>query len=172
MNKYIAMGLIMALIIGITGCSQIEGTKVFNIFNYKNILNYATNCSINSNISLNLSYCNGTMKRPIYLSYDQSNHTWDEMCCTFDSRCLAKTNTNVSEICSNFNANFTYVGPIYDVQGSGSMCCNGAGTCYVDHIPNSNCIVTQNATADVATIAFNLTGTAEWNAMCCISGGY
>ena len=171
MDKYLFAVLIMALLIGTTGCSTIQGTKVMNFFSYKNILDYATNCSVNKNIDLNLSYCNGNAKRPIYYNYDLIDN-WSQMCCTFDSRCLAKTNANVSLICQNFNASYTYIGPIYDDSGSGSMCCNGGGQCFVDHLPNSNCTTALNATAAVATIAFNLTGTTEWNAMCCISGGY
>lgn len=155
-----------------SGCSQLDGTKVFNWFTYKDTLDFATNCSVNYNISLSNSYCNGTMKRPIYYSFDTVNNTWDNVCCTFDSRCLAKINANVSKICNDFNASFTYISPIYTDSGSGSLCCNGAGQCIVDHLPLSNCTTMVNTTAEVTTIAFNLTGTDEWNSICCISGGY
>lgn len=155
-----------------SGCSQIQGTKIFNFFNYKNILDYTMNCSVNYNISLNLSYCNGTSKRPIFYNYYVNDSTWNNVCCNFDSRCLAKNNTNVSYICKNFDANFTYISPVYDDAGGGSLCCNGAGACVVDHIPDSNCSIMVNATAEVATIAFNLSGTDMWDSICCISGSY
>lgn len=154
----------------ITGCNGIQADEIYNFLSGRaNVLDYTTNCTMKYNISLNT--LNEPSKRSVFVNYNDLNNTWNEMFCSFDSRCQAIKNVSISNICSNVNATYTYIGPIFSPQSAvaGSMCCNGGGQCYMDTIPLSNCTNVNNSQV-VATVAFNLTNTSEWDAMCCVSG--
>lgn len=167
--KTLMVTMMMTTLIVLSGCSTLQADEIYNFLTgHKNVLDYVTNCTMTTNISLDTLNCG--LKRSIFVNYD--NSSWNEMCCTFDSRCVATSNVNVSNVCSNVNATFTYIGPVFAPQTGlpGSMCCNGEAQCYMDTIPNSNC-TNMNLTQTSTSIAFNLTNTTEWDAICCI-GGY
>lgn len=160
----IIVGLLGILVL--TGCTM-QKDDIYNFFfNGGEPASYATNCSYITNISLNTTNC-GTPKRALFVTYNQ---TWNELCCTFDTRCQAASNVNVSLMCNNINSTYTYVGPIFVPQTSvsGNICCNGGGQCYIDQVDTCN---STNSTQMIATTAFNLSGSSQWDAICCLNGG-
>jgi hypothetical protein len=163
MDNKMLIGLILVLALTGAGCSKIEGSEIYNWFSSKSTQYYA-NCTWNNDINLSLNYCTGA-KRSVFTTF---NSTWNSMCCGFDTRCLAQSNANISAICNNLNATYTYIGPMNTGTATGAMCCNGMSQCYIDFTSTISC--NQNST-DMITIAstqFNLTNTSEWDAMCCI----
>lgn len=170
MRNNISLLIILTTIL-VTGCSQIQGTEVFNNFKYKDIYDYTVNCSANYNISLNNNTCI-TPKRAIWMNYNMTDDVWNNVCCDFDQRCIPKADINVNNVCNNVSTNFTYISPIFNpFVGGGYLCCNGGGVCYVDYI-SPNCNATNTNQTRIITISFNLTNTSQWQAICCVNGGY
>jgi hypothetical protein len=154
--------IMITSIILITGC-KLGANDVYNFFGGLNVMDYTLNCTLYTNISLDTPNCISP-KRAIFVNYN--NTMWNEVCCAFDARCLAIANANLSNGCNNVSANFSYMGAALSSAGviTGSICCNGVGTCYVDTLTLSNCT---NADYAMATLSFNLTNTTEWDAICC-----